>query len=213
MKVIPGTMAAAIGVVALCNCCVHAPHTTGDDATGVADGALEYHFGNDAYFLIASTDHRVFLELRSYADDRILTNIVLWSRYMVPRFEPKDVALDDKDEFLVWTRGGGTGISETHLTVYALNGTEILELGDFVTDRTEWPSRPESTYQEELSGHVTFPKKDELAYGYHRVVTQDGTATVSNVVQRYVVNPKTMRYEMIGEPESAHAGDGVTRAK
>ena len=83
--------------------------------------AVEVHFDKN-YAMIAATDLRVYIELRSYDKDRLIHNVVRQSRYMAPEFEIKDIALDDSPEFLVRTSDGGTGIAETHLTLYCVVG-------------------------------------------------------------------------------------------
>src|ERR1043166_629992 len=96
--------------------------------------AVECHF-DKTYLLIASTDLRAFLELRSYEKDRVLDSLVLSSRYMPPNFEIKDLVADDGPEFIVQTRDGGSGFAETHMTIYIIAGEHIRKAGDFVIGR------------------------------------------------------------------------------
>ena len=119
--------------------------------------AVEYHFGK-SYALVAATDLRIFIELRTYDRDQPMDSVVLSSRYMPPEFEAKDVAFNDGPEFIVRTRDGGTGLAVTHLAVYGIVGQHIQRFGDFVVER-QAESWPDFKYEEKLSGNVTFPKR------------------------------------------------------
>jgi hypothetical protein len=160
--------------------------------------AVEYHFDN-SYALVAVTDLRAFLELRSYEGDAVLDNVVLFSPYMPPDFQAKDVVLGEDLEFIVRTRDGGTGIAETHLAVYGIVGQRIRRFGDFVVDR-QAESWPESDYHEKLSGKVSFPKKGELIYRYTQTVRKQGKSVTKSVTERYTFNSKQMVYERVKKP-------------
>jgi hypothetical protein len=95
---------------------------------GQSGSAVEYHFG-DSYLLVAATDRSAFLELRSSDDDHVLDSVVLSSRYMRPEFEAMDVGKRGP-EFVVRTQNGGTGISETHVTLYGIAGERFRRVGD-----------------------------------------------------------------------------------
>ena len=155
--------------------------------------AVEYHFDH-SYALIAVTEMRAFIELRAYEHDAILDSKVLSSRYMPPDFEVKDVLLGDDPEFILRTRDGGTGIGETHVAVYGVVGRHIRRFGDFVVERHA-QSWPETEYREELSGKVSFPKKNELVYRYNQVLTRHGKGVTNSVTQLYSFNPKKLKYE------------------
>jgi hypothetical protein len=161
--------------------------------------AMECHF-DDSYALIAATDMRVFLELRSYDHDKVLESIVLSSRYMPPEFEAMDAGTRGP-EFIVRTRDGGTGFAETHVALYGIIGQHIRRLGDFVVARSahSGPEEPPQ-YDEELSGDVSFPKEDELVYRYKQVLTQDGKTATNSVVEFYSFDTKKAEYEKTSKP-------------
>ncbi|MEI6781073.1 MAG: hypothetical protein WCQ21_09160 [Verrucomicrobiota bacterium] len=161
-------------------------------------GAVEYHFDN-SYALVAVTELRAFLELRSYERDAVLDNVVLSSRYMPPEFEAKDLVLGEDPEFIVRTRGGGTGIAETHLAVYGIVGQHIRRFGDFVVDR-QAQSWPDSDYQEKLSGKVSFPKKGELIHRYTQAVRKKGKTVTKSATERFTFDSKQMQYERAKQP-------------
>jgi hypothetical protein len=165
--------------------------------------AVECRFG-DTYFLMATTDLRAFMELRSYEKDRILDSVVLDSRYMPPEFAIKDLVAGDSPEFIIRTKNGGTGLSETHLAVYGIVGRTIQRFGDFVIDR-QVASWPDSEYREKLSGKVSFPKRNELLYRYTQVLTQNGKTRTNAVTQMFSFDPKKGGYERAKEPNKPAA--------
>jgi hypothetical protein len=168
----------------------------GGDSVG---SAVEYHFAK-SYLVIATTDLRAILELRSYDHDHIIDSVVLLSRYMPPDFEAKDLSFEgDTWQFILRTREGGTGFAETHFAIYAVLGERVRKLGDFVVDR-EAESWPEPTYKERLSGKVSFPSKSELRYRYTQVITRNGKTTTTSVSKSFSLNPKTMKYEETKKP-------------
>lgn len=161
---------------------------------------MQYSIDNSSYLLLAATDRSVFLELRSYENDRLLENVVLSSRYTPPEFEAKNLVSDENPQFIVRTRDGGTGFAETHCAIYAIFAGHIRRLGDFVVDRSSqsWPD--ESEYTESLSGRVSFPKKGDLVYRYTEVVTKRGKTVTNSIVQSFSFNAKTMKYEKAKKP-------------
>jgi len=162
--------------------------------TSRSGSAVEYHF-SDTYALVAATDMRVFIELRSYDHDQVLDSVVLSSRYMPPEFEAMDAGARGP-EFIVRTRGGGTGLAETHVALYGIIGQHIRRFGDFVVARlSQGPD-----YEEELSGDVSFPKEGELVYRYKQVVTQDGKTVTNSVTEFYSFDTKKAEYEKTKKP-------------
>ena len=160
---------------------------------------MEYHFA-DTYALVAATDMRVFIELRSYDHDRVLDSVVLSSRYMPPECQARDAGARGP-EFIVQTRDGGTGFAETHVALYGVVGQHIRRLGDFVVARSEHSGLEESArYDEELSGSVSFRGNDELVYRYKQVLTQDGNAAAKSVVEVYSFDTETLEYAKTGNP-------------
>jgi hypothetical protein len=168
-------------------------------ATSRSGRAVEYHF-SDTYALVAATDMRVFLELRSYDHDQVLDSVVLSSRYMPPEFEAMDAGARGP-EFIVRTRDGGTGFAETHVALYGIIGQHIRRFGDFVVARSahSGPEEP-PRYDEELSGDVSFPKTDELVYHYKQVLTQDGKTVTNAVTQFYSFDAEKAEYEKAKQP-------------
>jgi len=163
-------------------------------ATSRSGSVVEYHFA-ESYALVAATDMRVYLELRSYDHDQVLDSVVLLSRYMPPGFETMDAG-DHGPEFIVRTRDRGTGLAETHVAVYGVVGQHIRRFGDFVVACLS----EEPDYEEELSGNVSFPNEDELVYCYKQVVTQDGKTTTNSVTEFYSYDKKKAEYEKTSKP-------------
>jgi len=155
--------------------------------------ALECHF-DKTYALIAATDLRAVLELRAYEGDQVIDSVVLSSRYKPPEFEAKFLVSDDKPQFIIRTRDGGTGIAETHCIIYGVDGDHIRKLGDFVVERSAH-SWPDSDYSEKLSGKVSFPRMGMLTYRYKQTVTKKRQTTTKSVTEKFSFNPKRMRYE------------------
>jgi hypothetical protein len=176
--------------------------------------AREWHYqGSNTYLVIAATDLRAFLDLRSYDDDKVAESVVLYSPYMPPEFEAKDVAGDADPEFLVRTRSGGTGLAETHLRIYSVAGSHIRELGDFVVD-LQSVSWPEPTRRETLSGKVDFGAKGRLTYAYTQVLTQDGVTVTNTATIGFAFDPKSGRFEPIaGAGRGAGRGEGGGRSR
>ena len=171
-----------------------------DDRIGQA---MEYHFqGSNTYFVISTTETRAFLDLRTYDADKVVQSVVLSSRYMPAHFEAKDVASDDGLEFLVQTRDGGTGIAETHEKVYGLYNSNIRLLGDFVIEHQS-ESWPEPTHRQIIKGNVTFPAKNRLNYSYTKVLTENGITTTNIVVEAYIFNNNSGRFEKTKGPNQA----------
>jgi hypothetical protein len=160
--------------------------------------AVEYHFG-DRYVVIAVTELRAFLEIRTYDQDRIIGNVVLGSRYMPPDFEAKDVVLGDDPEFIFRTRDGGTGFAETHFSIYGVLAGHLRRFGDFVVER-QAESWPTSEYREDLSGKVSFPAKNKLEYRYHQIITKEGKTQTNSVIQSFLFNEKAGKYERTKRP-------------
>jgi hypothetical protein len=154
--------------------------------------SVECHFGK-CFLLISSTDSSVYLQTMPYDRDRVLHLVSLSSRYMPPTFEIKDVVGDDSPEFVIQTRGGGTGIAETHMSIYGVLGDRIRKLGDFVVAREADPFS-DSSYREKLVGWVTFPKKNHLRYRYTQVVTEKGTTKTNSFDQVLAFDKKQFRY-------------------
>lgn len=171
--------------------CLAASHQRRPDAITYPLGPL--------YALVAVTDDMAFLELRDYKDNSIIDSVTICSRYMPPEFDLKDVVLGSEDEFLIRTRGGGTGIAETHLAVYGIIDKRIRRFGDFVVDR-QAESWPDSDHHEKLSGKVSFPRKGELIYRYTETIRKGGKSTIKSVTERYAFNPKQMEYETVRKP-------------
>jgi len=170
------------------------------NADDEAGKAMEYHYeGSNCYFVIAATQSRAFLDIRTYDNDKVVQSVVLSSRYMPAYFEARDVAADDGMEFLVWTRDGGTGIAETHLKIYGVIEDNIRKMGDFVVDHHS-ESWPEPTEEQTIKGEVTFPARDQLVYNYTRVITHDGS-TVTNVVsETYAFNSRVNKFKRTTSP-------------
>jgi hypothetical protein len=112
---------------------------------------------------------------------------------MHPDFELKDVALGSEDEILITTRGGGTGVAETDLAIYGVQGGHIRKFGNFVLAR-HVQSWPESDGEERV-GVVSFPKTNELVYHYTEVVTENGKKTTNSVTQLFTLSPTRLKYE------------------
>jgi len=183
------------------------------NAGAPSGSAVESHF-DKTYALIAATDFRVFLELRDYNKDRIIHDVVLDSRYMHPEFEIMDVALDGSPEFIVRTRGGGTGFAETHFAIYCIVGQRICEIGNFVTDRqANWaPDSLGSNDRETLSGKVSFPEKEKLLYQYTQIRTQNGKTVTNVVTQTFAFDPKTTKFDKVKEPNKTVQRTGASRS-
>ena len=175
----------------------------GSGHAGESSGtASDFGVGPDTYCVVAATPNRLILELRKYSDDQLLHDVVLMSRYMVPEYKIDDVVLDDTFEIIVRTRGGGTGIAETHLEVFGFVADKIVRFGDFVIDRrSNFPG-----YRDRLSGEVSFPKKNYLLYRYTEEITEGKTVTKKAIVM-YIFNPEILKYEKTKEPEQGGSPD------
>jgi hypothetical protein len=161
--------------------------------------AVQYGIDNSSYALIAVTDRSVFLELRTFEEDRVIENVVLSSRYMPPEFTTRDAAVGESPEFIIRTRDGGTGFAETHCAIYGITRGHIRKLGDFVVARSaeSWPT---TEYSETLTGKVSFPKKGELIYRYTQSITKQGKTTTTSMTQRFLFNSTQMKYEKAKKP-------------
>jgi hypothetical protein len=171
----------------------------GGCATSRSGSAVEYHF-SETYALVAATDMTAFLELRSYDHDQVLDSVVLSSPYMPPEFEAMDAGARGP-EFIVRTRHGGTGIAETHVALYGVVGQHIRRFGDFVVARSahSGPEEPPQ-YEEELSGNVSFPQKDQVVYHYKQVLTQYGRTVTNSVTELYSFDTEKAEYEKTQKP-------------
>lgn len=167
-------------------------------ATSRSGSAVEYHF-SDTYALVAVTDMRFFLELRSYDQDQVLDSIVLWSPYMPPEFEAMDKGARGP-EFIVRTRDGGTGFGETHVALCGIVGEHIRRFGDFVVARSAQSGPDQPPYEEALLGDVSFRKEDRLVYRYKQVLTQDGKTVTNSVTEYYSFDIKKASYEKTSQP-------------
>jgi hypothetical protein len=165
--------------------------------------ASDFGVGPNTYCVVAATPYRLILELRRYSDDQLLHDVVLMSRYMVPEYNIDDVVLDDAFEIIVRTRGGGTGIAETHLEVFGIVADKIVQFGDFVIDR----KFIHLGYQEKRSGTVSFPEKNRLIYQYSDSTVRDGKTASKDVTETYTFDSKTMRYKSTKDPEQAAPAD------
>ena len=159
-----------------------------DQSSGTAS---KFSVGPDSYCVVAATRDQIFIELRSYTADRLLEDVALLSRYMEPEYEIADVVLDQHEEVIVRTRGGGTGIHETHLEVFGFLSDRIVRLGDFIIDR----SLVEENREELRSGTVSFREKNVLVYRYRDSVIEGGKTIAKDTVETYRFDPKSMRYE------------------
>jgi hypothetical protein len=127
---------------------------------------------------------------------------------MVPEYDVKDVASDENLEVIVKTKGGGTGISEAHLTVFGVIGDKIVQFGNFVIERISAFGEGEEAYRERLSGDVSFPEKNSLVYRYSQVVTEhDKTTVATEAIEKFAFDSKTMKYERIEEPQRVVPSD------
>ena len=53
--------------------------------------AADFYVDEETYGVIAAANWRLILELRSYSDNRLIDDVVLSSRYMIPKYEFKDL--------------------------------------------------------------------------------------------------------------------------
>jgi hypothetical protein len=105
--------------------------------------------------------------------------------------------LDEGLEFIVQTRGGGTGFAETRLTIYGLFRDHIRKLGEFALDsRSEEPGR-----EVLISGRVSFPRKSKLLYQYTREISENGKTVKKKSTTSFSFNAKEMRYEEDRQPK------------
>lgn len=171
-----------------------------DQSTGTA---CRFGVGQDRYCVIAATYEQLFIELRNYSGDRLFHDVVLISRYMEPEYEIKDVVLDEYEEVIVRTRGGGTGIKETHLNIFGFISDRIVCFGDFIVDRQLiLPDR-----QENRSGAVSFPEKNKLIYRYTDSVVQGSQSVGKDVTETFVFDSGALKYTRTKEPEQTVAPD------
>ena len=165
-----------------------------DQSSGTAS---KFGIGPNRYCLVAATYDLIFVELRSFSEDRLLHDVVLLSRYMEPEYDIRDVVLDEYEEVVVRTRGGGTGIKETHLKVFGFASDRIVLFGDFIIER----ELTGPAYQEMRLGTVSFPEKNRLFYKYADSIVRDGKSVTKEVIEVFTFDPKSMSYRMLKEPE------------
>lgn len=170
--------------------------------------AIDFTIGPDKYVVAAATTNLMILELRKYKGDQLVDDVVILSRYMVPEYEIKDVAFDETEEVIVRTRGGGTGISETHLAVFGVVGDKIVRFADFIIDR-QYIHRD---YQEKRSGTVSFPEKNKLIYQYMDSTIREGKSVSKDVIEIFTFDPGSMKYRSTKETEQQRAPDGQETA-
>ncbi|MGV8075063.1 MAG: hypothetical protein AB2L11_10970 [Syntrophobacteraceae bacterium] len=166
--------------------------------------ASKFGIGPNRYCVISATKDLIFLELRSYSGDGLLHDVVLMSRYMEPEYEIEDVALDEHEEVIVRTRGGGTDIKETHLEIFGFMLDRIVRFGDFIIDR----QLIHGDCQEKRSGTVSLPEKNELVYQYTDSTSHDGKTTSEDITETFKFDSKTMSYRSTKEPEPVASADG-----
>lgn len=94
-------------------------------------GAKTYSYG-EMYVLIVPCDtSELFIDLRQAADDRVLDTKRILSRYMPPEYEMRDVTGDGIDEILVYTKGGGSGVTTCDLIIYTVDDEKLIKAGVF----------------------------------------------------------------------------------
>jgi hypothetical protein len=145
----------------------------------------------------------MIIELRSYSGDRLLDDVVLMSRYMPPEYEVDDLVLDETPEVIVRTRGGGTGVKETHLQVFGFVADRIVRFADFIVDREIIAEGNE----ERRSGSVSFPEKNKAIYQYTESLIRDGKRTTMKATQTFDFDSNRRTYERTKEPEQAAPAD------
>ena len=165
-----------------------------DQSSGTAS---RFGIGPDRYCVIAATYEQLFIELRNYSGDRLLHDVVLISRYMEPEYEIDDVVLDEFEEVIVRTRGGGTGIKETHLAILGFVSDKIVRFGDFIIDR----HLVDRDYEERRSGTVSFPEKNMLTYQYTDSTVRNGRTVSKDVTETFTFDLNEMRYRSAKAPE------------
>jgi hypothetical protein len=153
-------------------------------ADGYYGQAQEYHFqGSNSYAVVFTTQVRAYVELRTY-DGKVLESLDIYSPYMKPTFEVKDVVGDDRLEFLLITRSGGTGLASTSLHIITIANDHLIDVGRFIQDEHA-ASWPKTNWSHTVQGSVDFPKKDQVIYRSSEVVTQDGVSRTNVVVEVY----------------------------
>jgi hypothetical protein len=171
-------------------------------AIETATASVNYYYDLNRYVLIARYEPRLFIELRSFENDKIIDDMVISSRYGTPTFSFKDVILDDNEEMIITSAGGGTGLYVNQLMIVAIIDDKLVNVGEFNL-RYEGGA---FNYSEKTIGTVQFTKKNELIYSYKKNVDDDGKKSFEKKADRYIFNVDKNKFEKIKKK------DGKTKA-
>jgi len=148
------------------------------------------------------------IELRQTDDNRVLDTQKILSRYKTPEYEMRDITGDGVDEFLGYTRGGGTGCVMDQLSIYAIRGEKLVEAARFDLEGS-YNANPGCCQlilpdgkQEELAlkevrsnGSVEFLPDGVILYSCASAQWDCGELSLDFKVERYRFNPATAKFE------------------
>lgn len=179
-----------------------------------ANDVVSYILSQDRYVLVVSESHlrRLFIQLRSHEDDRLLDEVVLISRYMEPAYKEADViniegeTEPNEKELVVETRGGGTGIATTTLDIFAFIEDRIVNIGSFVIDHY-LTARPLKNYTEKIKGEIRFIATNKLEYEFKKEIEENGKRSVIKRIEKYVFDAKLKK--LVKEAPNVRPEEGV----
>lgn len=150
----------------------------------------------------------LFIDLRRTGNDRVLDSKWILSRYMSPEYEMRDVTSDGQDEILVYTKTGGIGVASRNLTVYAINGSKLVEVGNFELERALSVdaggcevSLPDGTKtsmpvkEGRIKGSVEFLPDGRIQYFYVNARRECTDLKLDFKIKNYRFNSVTCRFE------------------
>ncbi len=146
-----------------------------------------------SYVMAAKDDRTCFLELRRLGNDELIDDVVFESGYMVPSYNFRDVAHDDKPELLVKTCDGGTGLLHKTLTVFRVTRDELRQIGEFTLKYRCFVFGDEPGIVKQ--GQVDFVRKDRIEYALKRT---DKSGSQSETIHQGSVSHQSL--EQISVP-------------
>ena len=168
--------------------------------------SLRYEKQGVHILITSCNEFELFIDLRDIEDYRILDSVYSRSRYMPPRFEIKDLTGDGLDEILVFTRGGGTGIAVTSLSIFTVAEDRLVEAGQFVLDGEQTsfmqcqmvlPDGPEDVPLQKglMRGELRFLEDGRLLYSYAETERDGADLKFDFKVEEYQFNADTFKFE------------------
>jgi hypothetical protein len=167
-----------------------------------AETAVNYYDKLNRYVFVAYYEPRLFVELRSFHDDKIIDNLVISSRYGIPVHSFKDVIIDDNEEIIIKREDGGSGLYVKQMIIIAVINDKLVEVGKFdLRNRGGFDK-----YKEDLTGKVDFTKKNELIYRYKKIIIDHGKKTVEKKADHYFFDVAKNKFEKIKKKAVGNGG-------